>query len=246
MSIIDAHACLGQGMHLQLGVDELLRLMDEADISTAIVCSVDHYLAVHNVEGNDLLLRAAHKHPDRIVGMASANPWFGEKAVQEVRRALGEGLLGLMLHPVYQGFWLSDPIADPLVKAAAEFDVPVYAHTGTAGIAEPFHLAELARRFPSVRFLMGHAGASDYYWDAVRVVEACENVYLESSWNGPGNYQLLEAQGALGRLVFGSGAPEYAPCVEIEILRDTFDDPHVQNRIFSETVRHVFKGRLPT
>jgi len=246
MNVIDAHVHLGEGLHLQLTVDELLRLMDEADVAVAVGCAVDRCLAVDNEEGNDQLLAAMREHPDRIVGMASANPWFGGKAAAELRRALGEGLVGVILHPFYQGFRPTDPLVNPLVEVAAEFDVPVYVPTGTAGIAEPFHVVELARRFPGVEFIMGHAGASDYYLDAVRALEFAENLWLESSRNGPGNYQLFEMNSLLDRLIFGSGAPEYIPAVEADVIRDTLTDEKILEAIFRENIRRIFKGRLPS
>lgn len=245
MSIIDAHVHLGHGRHLQLSVDGLLELMDEAGVSCAVACAVDRCLAVDNAEGNDLLLRAARGHPDRIVGMAAANPWFGQAAVDETGRALSEGLVGLMVHSVYQGFRLSDPVVDPLLEVAAEFAVPVYAHTGTAGMAEPFHVAELARRFRSLNFIMGHAGASDYYADAVAALDLVDNVWLESSRNGPGNYTLFEKSGLLDRLVFGSSAPEYIPAVEAQVIEDSIADEEARAAIFSGAIRAVFRGRLP-
>ena len=245
MGIIDAHVHLGEGRHLQLALDELLSLMDEAGVTVAIACAVDRYVAVDNREGNDLLIAAVRQHPDRIVGMASANPWFGERSVAELQRALEGGLLGVMIHPLYQGFRLSDPIVDPLLKVAEKFNVPVYAPTGTAGIAEPFHVAELARRFQNVQFIMGHAGASDYYLDAVRALEFADNVWLESSRNGPGNYQLFEAHNLLDRVVFGSGAPEYVPAVEADVLRDTFSDEKILEGILEGNIRRLYGGRLP-
>ena len=244
MSVIDAHVNLGEGRHLQLSVDDLLRLMDEADVARAVACAVDRFLAVHNREGNDLVLAAIRAHRDRLTGMAAANPWFEDKAVEEVRRALGEGLAGLVLHPVYQGFRLSDSLVHPLLEVAADHNVPVYAHTGSAGVAEPFHVVELARAFPSVNFLMGHAGASDYYTDAVRALDFAENVWLETSRNGPGNYGLFMSSGRLDRVVFGSSAPEYIPAVEIEVIKDIITDPAAHRAIFGETIRTVFKGRL--
>jgi hypothetical protein len=243
--MIDAHVHLGDGKHLQLAVDDLLGLMDEAGVACAVACSIDRCLAVDNREGNDSLIAAASQHPDRIVGMAAANPWYGQRAADEVKRALEAGLLGVMIHPIYQGYWLSDPIVDPLLELAREFDVPVYAHTGTAGVAEPFHLAELAKRFPDVQFMMGHAGASDYYNDAVRATQQTNNLWLESSRNGPANYQLFEAHGVLDKVVFGSAAPEYIPAVEAEIIRDTFSDDAVLSGIFEDNVRKLFKGKLP-
>jgi len=245
MTIIDAHVYLGQGKHLQLSVDELLELMDEAGIAIAVATPVDRCLAVENREGNELIIDAVRAHPDRLVGMACANPWFGDKAVQEARRALGEGLCGLVLHPVYQGFRLSDTVADELLEVAAESDVPVYAHTGTPGIAEPFHLIELARRFPSVRFIMGHAGATDYYQDTVAGLKFADNVWLESSRNGPANYELFRLRDCMDRVVFGSSAPEYAPAVEIQVARDTIADEAILKSVFSETIRSVYNGRLP-
>ena len=244
IAVFDAHVHLGEGHHLSLSADDLLEQMDEANIERAVVCPVDHYLAVHNREGNDVILSTVREHEDRLVGMASANPWFGEAAVDEVRRALDEGLFGLVVHSVYQGFRLDDPIIHPILEATAEFDVPVYAHTGTAGLAEPFHAAELARRFPSLHFIMGHAGSSDYGEDAVRALEFAPNLWLETSRNGPANFGLWKVRNCVSRVVFGSSAPEYIPSIEIETLCDVFTERTEQEAIFRKNVQAVFKGRL--
>lgn len=245
MSVIDAHVHLGQGKHLNLSIEDLLGQMDEAGVSLAVACPVDHYLAVHNREGNDLILEAVQRHPDRLIGMATANPWFGDAAVTELRRALNAGLSGIVIHSIYQGFRLSDPIVNPLLEVAAEFDVSVYAHSGTAGLAEPFHVAELARRFPSVNFMMGHAGSSDYYEDAVRALEFADNVWLETSRNGPANVNFWQVKKLMNRVIFGSSAPEYLPVTEIEMLMDVILDEIERRDVLSENIREVFKGKLP-
>ncbi|OGD22479.1 MAG: hypothetical protein A2W03_02490 [Candidatus Aminicenantes bacterium RBG_16_63_16] len=243
--IIDAHVRIGTGVHLRQDVDALLRAMDEAGVSVAVACPMDRHFAVANREGNELVLKAVAAHTDRLAGMAVANPWFGPAAAEEVRRALERGLLGVALDPTVQGFRLSDHLLDPLLQAAADFRVPVYAPTGTAGLAEPFHLIELARRFPGVSFIMGHGGASDYYNDAVRGLEFASNVWLETSRNGPANYALWKRSGVTDRVVFGSGAPEYIPAVELENLRDVFTEPADREKICGGTIRQVFRGRLP-
>ena len=51
-----------------------------------------------------------HGHND--VGCAVANPWFGDEATDELRRAFENGLRALFLYPPIQGFQLSDPLAD--------------------------------------------------------------------------------------------------------------------------------------
>ena len=244
MRIIDAHTHLGQGTNMQLDEKALLGLMDDAGVDFAIICPMDRFLAVDNKEGNELIKRAVKQHPDRFAGMASANPWFGKRAVDEIRRALDEGLMGVKLHPVIQGFHLADPMVYPLIEAAREYNVPVYVHTGTAGIAEPFHAAELAMSFPDVNFIMGHAGASDYYADTVRSSEFADNLWFESSRNGPGNFCYWRTAGVMDRVVFGSNAPEYIPKIEIANMLDVYTDDDTKG-IFGENIRKVFRGRLP-
>jgi predicted TIM-barrel fold metal-dependent hydrolase len=158
---------------------------------------------------------------------------------------VGEGLTGVKIHSVLQGFQLADHLVDPILEVAAQWDIPVYAHTGTAGLAEPFHVIELARRFPTVNFLMGHAGASDYYNDAVRGLEFARNVWMESSRNGPANFSHWQAENVADRVAFGSSAPEYIPAIELETIRDVFTETSDQERIFSKAIQEVYKGRLP-
>jgi len=243
---IDAHVHLGKGIRMQFDADALLRQMDDADIGFAIASPMDRQTAVANREGNNYLIEQVIKnHRDRIGGWVVANPWFGLPAVSEVRRGLDIGLIGLKIDSVLQGFRLSEHVIDPLLEVVAKYEVPVYAHSGTAGVAEPFHVAELARRFPTVNFIMGHAGASDYYNDTVRAIEFADNLYLETSRNGPANYCQFKNYGLADRVVFGSSAPEYIPQVEIANIRDVFDDPADRQKIFTDNIRTVFKWKLP-
>ena len=120
----------------------------------------------------------------------------------------------------------------------------VYLHSGTAGIAEPFHAADLARRYPGINFLMLHGGASDYYGDAVQVASATDNIWLESSRNGPANYQLFHVRGITNKLVFGSSSPEYEPEVEIGVMRDTLQDEAELAGILRGNAETLFRGKL--
>lgn len=241
---IDAHVFIGEGKHLQLSVDELLRQMDDADVDLAIISPVDHYIAVHNRDGNNLIIKSVRAHPDRLIGRAVANPWYGEEAVIELERAFSEGLTGLLLHAPYQGFRLSDHIIDPLLNVAEAYQTPVYAHTGTAGLAEPLHVVELARRFPKLNFIMGHSGSSDYSEDVVFAKGFLDNVWLETSRNGPANFNMFKNHGLSHRIVFGSSAPEYYPKIEIETLCDVFTDSSDQIMILAENIKEVYRGRL--
>jgi len=155
-----------------------------------------------------------------LVGFAVANPWYGPQAEEELQRALGEGLRGLKLHPVIQGFSPNDPIVYPLIEVAARAGVPVYVHSGTAHYGEPFKVVELARRYPEVTFIMGHAGASDFWYDLPRCQQFAPNLLFETSRNGPANYHHMMLNLGVDAIVFGSNLPESVYSLELATARD--------------------------
>lgn len=215
--IVDTHSRLGDnGREESRSIDKALCEMDAAGVSIAWICPVDHCVAVHNSKGNDAILAAMTAHPNRFVGCAVANPWRGVAAVRELQRAFEECLRVLFLHPPLQGFQLSDPLIHPLIQVAIEHHAPIYAHTGTPICAEPFQLAALARRYPEGRFIMGHMGYSDFWYDAVSAALTAPNILLETSridcdiiMNG------IKALGPK-RFLFGSDAPFCTIEAEVE------------------------------
>jgi hypothetical protein len=72
-----------------------------------------------------------------------------------------------------------------------------------------------------------------------------DNIWLETSRNGPGNFNFFKIKGLFQHIVFGSSAPEYIPAIEIETLCDVFTDPSEQKAILRENIQRVFRGRLP-
>lgn len=225
MRIVDARCTIGAGRQCTLDPDELVRRLDELGIEAAVVSAPDRCLAVANREGNDFVVDACRRHPDRLIGFAAVNPWFGEAAVAELRRAAEAGLRGVVLHPALQGFLLADDLADPVVAAAGELGLPVYVPTGTPVHALPLQLTELARRFPEVRFLMGHMGHSDFWIDSIPAVAGAPNVYAELSYKQP--HTIEDAVRTLGahRVVFGSDAPFNDLRLELEkFLAADLDD----------------------
>jgi predicted TIM-barrel fold metal-dependent hydrolase len=205
--MIDGHRHLGRGVDMDDDLDSILADMDEHGVSRTVLIPTDREIAVHNRAGNDAVLAAAAAHPDRLLPMATVNPWFGEQAVTELGRAVGNGAVGLKLHPALQGFVLCHPMVHPVVAECQALGVPVYVHTGTPPYAQPLQLVELARTFPEVTFVMGHAGSTDLKADAQVAADLAPNVVVETSWSLPARLrQLVEAYGA-DRVMFGSDAP---------------------------------------
>ncbi len=233
MVIADAHCHVGKGITYSLSADELLRRMDDNAVAAAVVVPVDRCLAVQNREGNDEVLQAARTHPSRLIPFATANPWYGDAGVYELKRAFDAGAAGLKLHPVLQGFSPLDDVVFPLVELAVERKLPVYCHTGTPVHSTPYQLLELASRYPEGSFMIGHAAYSDYWNDLVAAVKAAPNLYVETSLHLASFLRVLVEQLGADRMIYGSDAPRTSMDVEIEKITRYVCDGESRKLIFS-------------
>ena len=236
MRIVDAHCTIGDGRVASLSPDDLVRALDTNGVDAAVVGPPDRCLAVANREGNDFVADACKSHPGRLIGFATVNPWYGDDAVTELRRAAAAGLRGLILHPPLQGYVLVDTLVDPVVAVAAELGLPIWAPTGKPFQALPLQLTELARRFPEVNFLMGHMGHTDFWIEAVPAAAAVPNIYAEISYKQPHVIVDAVTQLGSGRVVFGSDAPFNDLRLEVEKFREADMDDRARELVGAETL----------
>ena len=204
--VIDFHTNIGQCADTFCDPVKLLIDMDTYGVDVAVVCPTDRYLAVANTEGNNYIAESVAKSNGRFIGFGCVSPWYGEEAVREIRRIKALGLRGLKVHSFYQGFMLSDRIADPIFEECMVQSLPVLVHTGTPISAMPFQAREVALRFPELIVVIAHMGFSDFWLDASASADL-PNTYLEYS------YQMhsvisgcLEDHGA-EKILFGSDWP---------------------------------------
>lgn len=233
---VDAHCHIGMGHWKRQTVDDLLRQMDRCGVEKAVVCPVDQYIAVYNREGNDDIAEAVRAHPDRLIGFATVNPWYGEQGVRELERAVGNGLSGLKINSSLQGFFIHDPLIYPLMEKVQELRIPAYFHTNTPVHAMPFQLADLAGQFPEVSFILGHMGFADGWTDAVPAVKDLDHVFLETSLTGPMVIEAAIRTIDPVRIVFGSNSPESSLSVELAKVTDMDLSEEVRQMILGENM----------
>ncbi len=242
MRIHDAHCHIGKGHDYAATAEALLREMDACGVERAVVVPADRQIAVANREGNDVVLKAAREHPDRLTAFCTVNPWYGETALDELRRAFGSGAAGLKLHPVLQGFSIIDPVARPAVELAVGLGKPVYFHTGTPVCSTPFQLSELCLEFPRGTFVMGHAAYSDYWNDVVAAAKSADNMFIETSTHLPLVVRLLVEELGAGRLVYGSNYPLNSMGLEIEKITRYLAAAADIDRLFHGNLERILKG----
>ncbi len=148
-------------------VDQLLRDMDTAGVTKAVL--LGWYWENHDtcVAQNHFYAECVRAHPDRLAAFATLHPAAGRRAVDEARRALDSGLIGFgELSPHSQHFGLNDATWHEVLRLAGERKVPVNLHV-TDPASRPYpgrvetpldDFVQLARAFPETTFILAHWG----------------------------------------------------------------------------------------
>lgn len=221
MDLYDAHMTVGEGLHIGLDPNELIERMDSCGVSRAFIAPTERFIAVDNEEGNAYILGLIHDYPDRFMGYAVVNPWYGEKGHIQLRRALESGLQGIKLHPVLQGFSLFDDTIRPILQIAEQFHAIVYVHTGAPMNALPLQVAAIAADYPEVDFIMGRMGKTDYALDVIPALKQAPNVYAESAYCYPSYLRHLIDEVGVERLLFSTDTPLTFMDQEVTKFNDT-------------------------
>lgn len=149
-------------------VDELLREMDAAGVARAVLLGWYWERAETCAGQNRFYAQCVRAHPDRLSAFATVQPAAGEEtAVTELRRAHGEGLVGVgELSPHSQGHAVDSAAFGAVLALAAELKLPVNLHvTDPASRSFPGRVetpladfTRLARAWPQVKFVLAHWG----------------------------------------------------------------------------------------
>ena len=125
---------------------------------------------------------------------------------------------------------------------AAEFRLPVIAHTGT-GV--PFSLPSLfivpARKFPDLTIVLGHAGGSVFMLETIVAAGVCPNICIELSSLMPHHVLEILQHVPASRLMAGADLPESLETELYKILGLEISKAE-KEAILWETGRRVFDG----
>jgi uncharacterized protein len=200
----------GQG----IGVDELLRWLDQAGVDKAITWPMVSYtreLAADN--------RAIHEgvkaHPDRLLPFGGVNPLRGlAEAQDELKRCIEVyGVKGVKLNGARDGYYIDDPkLAWPLIDTIAAAGLVLSFHCGANDFEKthPYRIAKISDKYPELRVMLVHMGGSGapHMTDAVvDLAGKYQNWYLIDS---EADYRAIhKALRVLGpqRVCYGSDSP---------------------------------------
>lgn len=215
--IVDAH--VHTGGYNGFSTEDVLRLADRAGFDKIFATDITA-LDYDASEGNRKLAREMKLHPDRIIGYATiTTARFGRSVVEEVQRCYEVyGMRGLKIVHQTAGLGsysllttINEPAMFPIVAKAAEFKMPILAHS------TPEECAGLCTAVPEAIIIMAHSGgcptAMGDWFRAIEVARHYPNIYLDtaSSQSDMGYLEALVAGVGAERVVFGTDMPLIDP-----------------------------------
>jgi aminocarboxymuconate-semialdehyde decarboxylase len=195
--VIDCHCHLGPGEWqipsspaTMFDVDGLRRRQDKAGVDLSVFGNnwirTPEWVSALEVmrRYNEFAAEITARHPDRLLGLASAVPFDGDEMLRETERAVHQlGLKGIAVNSSVSGEYLDSPRAETFFELVTELQVPVFIHPPRVTIGfekmEIFRLPEmvgrpfdtsltLARfillggfeRFPTLNLVCAHMGGA--------------------------------------------------------------------------------------
>jgi uncharacterized protein len=209
LELFDAHTHIGRNDPDGYSAEpaEILAAMDAAGQRRALLFAMQEPAGEYRA-ANDEVLAACAASDGRLNALARVSPLV-PAAVEEARRALDAGAVGVKLHPRSDAFTLPDPVVDEVAGLVGERRGILLFHAGR-GIPNLGEAAlELAAAHPGVRIVLAHAGISDLGAIANAVGDA-HNVFFDTAWWQVSDLIALFCEIAPGQILHASDMP-YAP-----------------------------------
>lgn len=136
--------------------------------------------------GNDSVVALAQAHP-RVLPIATVHPYDEGAAIAELERVAAAGVKVLKIHAHTQGFDVSDPRVEALVRKAGGLDMVVLTDNAHILPGDSEKLFNLVARVPETRFILAHIGGMNFrYWNILALARtadgfAMDNVYFDIS-----------------------------------------------------------------
>lgn len=205
--------------------------------------------------GNDYIAKIQKMFPERVLGLCTINPWhqapktynwpkskYGcpmdlpirNEALEELERSILElGLWGIKLHPLEHNYEINNksliyPLMEKLSELQTKCNRRLFVVVHCAGDSvnnTPTQLAQVARDFPEILFIMAHAGYIWGYGTACDAAAGIDNLKLDLTLNvTPVTLKEAFLQEGPGKFTIGTDGPFDLASTKELIVRDLVGD----------------------
>jgi len=211
--IIDFHTHIGKGdpfyhstieeEQLHIKPEKLLSEMDRCNVSKSVVIPAFR-LSHRLIEANHQLAAFIKNFRNKLFAFAWLDPRI-EGVCQHLDDLVRQyGFKGLKLHPVLNGYYLTNESINPLIEKCIDLRIPVLTHTGWGSLGSVNLVDKLANRYPKAKIVIAHMIEPT----CVDVAKKNENVFIETSY-ATHPRRITQAIKAIGadKLIYGSDFP---------------------------------------
>lgn len=205
--------------------------------------------------GNDYIAKIQRMFPERVIGLCTLDPWhqrpktynwpkskFGSpmdlpienETLDELERSILDlGLQGIKLHPLEHNFEINNkaliyPIMEKLTELQRKAGRKMIVVTHCAGDSvnnTPTQMAQVARDFPEIRFIMAHGGYMWAYGTTADVSAGIDNLMVDLTLNvTPTTLRQLYLNEGAGRFCIGTDGPFDLATTKELVVRDLVGD----------------------
>ncbi len=143
----------------------------------------------------------------------------------EIRRLKDAGIMGIKLHPEFQGIDLVDPRLNNFFEEV-QSDFVLLIHVGDQvvspnNLSTPTKIANILNNFPKIKIIAAHLGGY-CFWEEVYEVLAGREVYFDTSsamrFIDEDMARKIISKHGTEKILFGSDFPLCSPKQELEVL----------------------------
>ena len=186
-----------------------------------------------------------------ILSFAGAHPLMDD-VEEKLLRVKEAGILGIKMHPDYQGTFFDDDGYVRIMKAAKELDLIVVTHSGVDAAypdgpirCTPERVLRVLDRIGGYsKLVLAHYGANKLFGEVYSLL-AGEDVYFDTAYvlgsiSDTDFLRILEKHGA-DRILFASDSPWQDIAMNIERLSGFGLNEADEKKILSENAMHLFR-----
>jgi len=203
--ITDMHAHMGPLNMFYIPANDIhsmVKQMDSIGVER-IVCSHHAVLSAEAVFGNNEVLKAMKEFPGRILGYVYPYPVNDKLGIDEVKRCIEAGMVGIKMH-YYNRIPYTSEKYEKILRYADDNKLPVLLHT----FGDIDKMESIFKDYKNIKFILGHSGAEnpEMY---VKYALKYKNLYLDPT-NSTSKFGIIEyfvKNVGADRIVFGSDIP---------------------------------------